>query len=63
MGIGCIGYSYFTETGEGKTDNGLARGDEGDIGAFEWLDRVWLMSVPPSRMLFRAFNMANNEFM
>jgi len=64
MGIGCIRYSLFAETGEGKTDNDLGRGDEGDVGAFEPLDFVRLieMSVPPSRMLFRAFNMANNEF-
>jgi len=47
----------FTETGEGKTDKDLGRGDEGDVGAFEWLVRLIEMSVPPSRMLFRAFNL------
>ena len=47
------------DTGEGKIDNGLWRGDTGEVGALELLDRVRLieMSVPPSRMLFRAFNL------
>ena len=49
----------FADTGEGKTDSDLGRGDEGEVGAFEGLDRVRLieMSVPPSRMLFLAFNL------
>lgn len=48
----------FTDTGEGKPDRGLVRGDEGEVGAFELLDRLRLMmSVPPSRMLLRAFNL------
>jgi len=62
MGIGCIRYSLFVDVGEGKTDNGLGRGEEGEVGTFELLDRL-MMSVPPSRMLLRAFNIANNEFM
>jgi len=52
------------DTGDGKTDNDLGRGEAGEVGAFEWLDRVRLIEMSvPSRMLFRAFNMANNEFM
>jgi len=49
----------FADTGEGKTDNDFGRGDEVEVGACEWLDRVRFieMSVPPSRMLFRAFNL------
>ena len=47
----------FMDTEDGRTDNG--RGDEGEVGPFEWLDRLRLieMSVPPSRMLLRAFNL------
>jgi len=65
IGIGCIGYSLLKDAWQGRTDNDFGCGDEGVVGAFEWLDRVRLieMSVPPSRMLFRAFNMASNEFM
>lgn len=47
----------FMDTGEGKTDNGLGRGDEGEVGAFEDRLRLIEMSVPPSRMLFLAFNL------
>jgi len=64
MGIGCIGYSPFPDTGEGKIDDDLGRGDVGEIGPPEWLDRVRLIEMSvPSRMLFRAFSIANNEFM
>lgn len=48
----------FVDVGEGKTDSGLGRGDEGEVGTFELLDRLRLMmSVPPSRMLLRAFSL------
>ena len=49
----------LADTGEGRTDDGLGRSDAGEVGTFEMLDRVRLieMSVPPSRMLLRAFNL------
>ena len=52
----CVVCPTFIDTGEGKADIGLRRGE---VGAFEGLDRVWLIEIsdPPSRMLFRAFNL------
>jgi len=64
MEIDCIGYSLFRDEGEGKVDCDLGRGDEGEVGALELFDRVKLIEMSvPSRMLFRAFNMANSELM
>jgi len=61
IGIDCIAYPLFIDTGEGRTDNGLRRGDADEVGAPELLDRVKFIDmsvpVPPSRMLFRAFSL------
>jgi len=46
----------FAETGEGKIENDFERGDEGVVGAFEWLDRDKLIEIS-SRMLLLAFNL------
>jgi hypothetical protein len=47
----------FVETGEVKIDN-VGRGDDGEVGPPEWLDRVRLIEISfPSRMLLRAFNL------
>lgn len=47
----------FVEIGEVKIDN-VGRGDDGEVGAPEWLDRVRLIEISfPSRMLLRAFNL------
>lgn len=48
----------FMDTGEVKVDKDLGRGDEGEVGALELLDRVKLIEMSvPSRMLFLAFNL------
>ena len=48
----------FADTGDGKVDNDLGRGEEGEVGALERLDRVKLIEMSvPSRMLFRAFSL------
>ena len=49
----------FTDTGEGRIDIDLVRGDEGEVGALELFDRVKLMEMSvPSRILLRAFNLS-----
>lgn len=53
----------FMDTGEGKMDNDLARGDEGEVGALELFDRVKLIEISvPSRMAFRAFNLKESRY-
>lgn len=48
----------FMDTGEGKIDSDLWRGDEGEVGALDPPDRVKLIEMSvPSRIAFRAFNL------